>query len=124
MKNSLAISSKVRRLKTGISQWLILGPILLKIFINNLDKGTECTVLALPDDIKFRKMTEILESRTTAQSDCGKLEEWASRNFINSTKTDGKSCTWGGITPRTGTGEGRQGRKTLYRKGLVVLVPL
>ncbi|KAK4831157.1 LOW QUALITY PROTEIN: hypothetical protein QYF61_015627, partial [Mycteria americana] len=50
-------------LTCSIRQWLILGPILLKIFIDNWDKGTGCTVLALSDDIKFRKMTDILDHK-------------------------------------------------------------
>lgn len=59
MENRLAISIKVR---SGITQWLVLGPALLKIFINNLNS-------ILSDYIRFRSMTEILEDTVTPQRD-------------------------------------------------------
>lgn len=39
------------------------GIIPLKIFIDNLDKETGCIVLVLSDDIKFRKMIDILDHK-------------------------------------------------------------
>lgn len=44
-----------------ICQWLIQGPILLKIFFENLDKGIGYTVLELSDDLRLRKVTDILD---------------------------------------------------------------
>lgn len=113
VKDWMAISSKIRSLISAIPQCLIMGPTLLKIFIKNLNKRTRCTVLVLSGDIKFRKTTEMLEGSATSQRDSGKLEERASRNFINLTRTDAKSCTWGRITPCTRTGKGQHSRKTL-----------
>lgn len=55
------VKNRLDRDQIFICQWLTLGPIRLKIFSDNLDKEIGWTVFELSDDIRLRKMTDILD---------------------------------------------------------------
>lgn len=57
-----------------LSQSSALGPVLLNIFINDLDHRAECTFSKFVDDTKVRGMDGSPESCAAIQRDPGRLE--------------------------------------------------
>lgn len=55
----------------------ILWPVLFKMFINDLDDGTECKFV---DDKKLGVIDDTPDGCTTIQKDLDRLENWADRN--------------------------------------------
>ena len=57
-----------------------MGPILLNVFMNNLNYGTEYALSKLVDGTKLP--VNMPEGRAVIQSDLKRLEEWSGRSLL------------------------------------------
>ncbi|RMC05517.1 hypothetical protein DUI87_18711 [Hirundo rustica rustica] len=66
---------------------LCMGPVLFKIFIDDLDEGIKSTISKFADDTKMIVNINLLESRRALQSYLNRLDRWAESNNIKFNKT-------------------------------------
>lgn len=68
-----------------------------------------CTFIKFADDIKLGERADMLKSRSSVKRDLDRLEEWASRSFMNFNKDKFKVLHLGRNKPLNHAGRGVTG---------------
>ena len=71
--------SSWERVKSGVPQGSVLGPLLFLIYINDLDQGLKCKVSKFADDTKVATSVKYNDGCMSIQNDLNKLIGWADR---------------------------------------------
>ena len=78
----------------------MLGPVLLNIFVGDMDSGIECTLSKLADDTKLRGAADMAEERDVIQRVLDRPESWACANLMKFNKAKCKVLHVGQGNPK------------------------
>ena len=73
--------SKWRAVMSGVSQGLVLVPVLVFVFVGDLDSGIECILSQFANDSTLCGVADILEGRDAIQRYLYKKERWTHANL-------------------------------------------
>ena len=71
----------------------MLGPILLSIFISDIDSGVKCILNKSEDDTKLWGAVDIPEGQDAIQRDLDRIEQSAQEKLMRFNKSKCKVCT-------------------------------
>ena len=71
------VSSRWLKVKSGVPQGSVLGPILFLIYVNDMDDGITCKISKFADDTKIASRVTTTHEKESLQSDLDRLVSWA-----------------------------------------------
>ena len=92
--------SKWRPATSGAPQGSVLGPVLINIFVGNMDSGIQCTLSKFADDTRLCAEVDPLEGMDVIQRDLDMLERWVCVNLMKVNKEMCKVSHLGQSNPK------------------------
>ena len=82
MRQRVVVDEEVSSWKpvlSGVPQGSVLGPILLLVYINDLEEVVTCKILKFADDTKLFRKVKVIGDKQNLQDDIDKLVKWSEK---------------------------------------------